>query len=128
MFCVPVLVFGGGEGIRSRFHVLQSQTRFRRYGGRRFPFLCFALPNSFSAVPTASALIFIICTHGHIFGGAEVVRSRFHVLRARTHLRLYRWHRVPYCFFCAPGHVFGSAKGVGSHFHVLRSQTRFRRF
>jgi hypothetical protein len=29
MFCAPVLVFGGTEGVESRFHILLSRTRFR---------------------------------------------------------------------------------------------------
>jgi hypothetical protein len=36
-FCVPGLVFDGTEGIKSRFQVLRSQTRFRWYGGCRVP-------------------------------------------------------------------------------------------
>jgi hypothetical protein len=31
MFCVPGLILGGNEGVGSRFHVLHSRTRFRRY-------------------------------------------------------------------------------------------------
>jgi hypothetical protein len=31
MFCAPGLVFGGTEGLESRFHVLLSRTRFRLY-------------------------------------------------------------------------------------------------
>jgi hypothetical protein len=38
MFCVPVLIFGGTKGVGSRFHVLRSRTRFRRYRRRRVPF------------------------------------------------------------------------------------------
>jgi hypothetical protein len=38
MFCALGLIFGCTEGVRSRFHVLRSQTRFRRYQGRRVPF------------------------------------------------------------------------------------------
>jgi ABC-type sulfate transport system permease subunit len=30
MFCAPELVFGGTEGVVSRFHVLRSRTHFRR--------------------------------------------------------------------------------------------------
>jgi hypothetical protein len=33
MFCVPGLIFGGSEGVRSSFHVLRSWTRFWRYRG-----------------------------------------------------------------------------------------------
>jgi hypothetical protein len=45
----------------SRFHVLRSGTRFRRYRGRRVPFSCLALPDSFSAVPRASAPVLMYC-------------------------------------------------------------------
>jgi hypothetical protein len=38
MFCAPGLVFGGTEGVRSRFRVLRARTRFRRYHGCRVPF------------------------------------------------------------------------------------------
>jgi hypothetical protein len=47
MFCAPGIVFGGIEGIGSCFHLLCSLTLFRRYRGRRVPFSCFALPDSF---------------------------------------------------------------------------------
>jgi hypothetical protein len=30
-FCARRLIFGGIEGVGSRFHVLHSQTRFRQY-------------------------------------------------------------------------------------------------
>jgi hypothetical protein len=50
MFCASGVVFGGTEGVGSRFHVLRARTHFRRYRGSRVPFSCFALPNSFWAV------------------------------------------------------------------------------
>jgi hypothetical protein len=147
MFCAPELVFGGTEGVRSLIHVLRSRTRFRRYRGRRVPFSCFACPDMFSALPRASGPIFKYCVLGLVFGGAESVGSRFHVLRCRTHFRRYRWRRVPFsCFalpdscsavpgtsgpvfmFCAPGYIFGGTEGVGSCFHVLLSRTHFRRY
>jgi hypothetical protein len=145
MYCAPRLVFGGTEGVRSYFHVLRSRTRFRRCRGRRVPFSCFALPDSFSAVRSASGPVFMFCAPGLIFDGAECVESRFHVLRSRTHFRRCRVRRVPFsCFarpdsfsaiprasgpvfmFCAPGLIFGGNEGVGSHFHILPSRTRFR--
>jgi hypothetical protein len=74
-------------------------------------------------------------------------RSRFHVLRPRTHFRLYRGRQIPFSYFalpdtfsavswasftvltfCAPGLVFGGSKCVGSRFHVLRDRARFRRY
>jgi hypothetical protein len=108
MFCAPELIFGGTDGIRSHFHFLRSRTRFRRCRGRRVPFSCFAGPNTFSKVPTASSLVFMFSTSGHVFGGAKGVGSRFQVLRSRTR--------------------FGSTEGVGSTFHVLRSRNHFRLF
>jgi hypothetical protein len=38
MFCAPGLVFGGTYGVGSRFFVLRSRTRFRRFRGCRVPF------------------------------------------------------------------------------------------
>jgi hypothetical protein len=105
MFCAPELIFDGTEGVRSRFHVLRSLTRFWRYRGRRDPFSCLAISDSFSAVPRASGPVFIFCAPGLVFGGVECVGSCFHILRARTR--------------------FDGTEGVRSHFHVLRSPTRF---
>jgi hypothetical protein len=45
MFCAPELIFGGTEGVGSRFHVLRSRTGFRRYRGRRVLFSSFARPD-----------------------------------------------------------------------------------
>jgi hypothetical protein len=101
MFCTPGLIFGGTEGIWSRFHVLQSRTRIRRYRGhrvpyrthfwlyrgRRVPFSCFSRPDSFSVVPRASGPVFMFCAPGLIFDGIEGVRSRFQVLRSQTYFR-----------------------------------------
>jgi hypothetical protein len=150
MFYAPELVFGGIEGIRSHFHALRDQTRyrlyrarrtgFRRFRGRLVPFSCFAHPNTFSAVPRASGPVFIFCAPGLVFSGAECVRSRFFVLCTRTRFRRSRGRRVPFsCFalaymllavlmascpdfmFCAPGFVFDGNKGVGFRFQILRS-------
>jgi hypothetical protein len=38
MYCAPGLIFGGTEGVESRFHVLRYQNHFRLYRGRRVPF------------------------------------------------------------------------------------------
>jgi hypothetical protein len=112
-------------GVGSRFHVLRSRTQFRRNRGRRFPFSCFARPDSFSAVPRVSDPILMFCTPGLVFGCTEGVRSRFHVLRARTGFRPYRGASGPVYMFCAFGLVFGGNKGVGSRFHILRARTCF---
>jgi hypothetical protein len=41
LFCAPVLLFGGTEGVGSIFHILRARTRLRRYRGCRVPFLRF---------------------------------------------------------------------------------------
>jgi hypothetical protein len=119
-FCASGLVFGGMEGVGSRFHILRSRTHFRRYGGCRVPFSyfalpgsfpavpralvpfsSFALPNSFSVVPRASGPVFKFCAPKLVFGGTEVVRSRCHILRDRTRFWRCRARLVPFsCFVC----------------------------
>jgi hypothetical protein len=147
MFCATGLIFGGTEGVASRIHVLRSRTSVRRYRGRRVHFSCFALPDSFSAVPRASGPIFMFCAFELFFGGIDGVRSFFHFLRSRTHFHRYRGRQVPFsCFarpdsflvvprasrlvfmFCAPELIFGGTEGVRSRFHVLSSQTSFWRY
>jgi hypothetical protein len=121
MFCAPCLVFSITEGLRSRFHVfrarnhfggtegvgtrshvLRALTRFRRYSGRQVPFSCFALPDSFSAVPSVLGHVFIFCVLGLILGGTEDVGSRFHVLRSRTRFLRCGVRRVPFSCFARP--------------------------
>jgi hypothetical protein len=144
MFSAPGVVFDGSVGVGSRFHVLRYRTRFRRYRGRRVPFSCFALPNTFSAVPRASRPIFMFSAPGVVFDGSVGVGSRFHVLRAQTRFQLYS--RVTFSFFarknsfsavarasgpvfmfCAPELVFGGTEGVGYLLQVLRARTCCRR-
>jgi hypothetical protein len=145
-FCAPGLIFAGTDGVGSRFHILRTRTHFRGYRGRRVPFSYFAWRDTFSTVLRASFAVFMFCALGLVFGGAEGVKCRFQVLRARTRFRRYRWRRVPFsCFklpvsfltvkwvsgpvfmFCAPILIFDGTEGVGSRFHVLRFWTRFRR-
>jgi hypothetical protein len=147
MFSAPGHVFGGTEGIGSRFHVLRTRTLFRRYRGSRVPFSFFALPDLISAAPRAFGPDFMFCAPGLIFGGTEVVGSRFHELRARTLFRRYLGRRVlfssvalpdtfsavpraagPFFMFCTPGLIFDGTEAVGSRFHVWRTRTRFRRY
>jgi hypothetical protein len=146
MFCAPGLIFGSTEGIGSLFHVLRSETRFRRYRVRRVPFSRFARPDSFFAVPNPSGPVFMVCASRLVFGDNVGVESYFHVLSAQTRFRRYRGCRVPYsCFalsdsfsmvpralgtffmFCAPGLIFDGNDGFGSRFHLLRFRTNFRR-
>jgi hypothetical protein len=146
-FCSPALVFDGTDDVDFHFHVLRALTRFRRYRRRRGPFSCFALPDMFSAVPSASGPVFMFCASGLVFGGSKGVGSCFHVLCTRTCFRWYRGRRLQFsCFalpdsfsavpcalgpvfiFCTPGLIFSGTEGVGSHFHVLHDRTRFRRY
>jgi hypothetical protein len=145
MFYAPGVVSRGTEGVGSHFH-LTPRARFRWHGGRRVPFSCFALPDSFSAMPSTSGHIFKFCAPELIFDGPEGDGYRFHVLRAGTSFRRYRGCLVLFsCFACpdsfsavprvsgsvfmfyAPGVISRGSEGVGSRFHVLHSWTHFRR-
>jgi hypothetical protein len=147
MFCEPGLVFVVTEGVESRFHVLHDRTHFQLYRGRRLPFSCFVLPNSFSMVPRTLGPVFLFCARGLILGSTEGVRSRFLVLSSWTCFRRCRVRRVTFlCFarldsfsaisratgpvflFCAPGLFLNDIEGVDSCFHVLHARTRFRRY
>jgi hypothetical protein len=102
MFCAPGLVFSGAECVGSRFHVVRSRTHFLRYRRRQFPFSCFVLLKSFSAVPRASDPVFKFCAPGLDFYDTEGVSSRFHVMRSETRLRRYRGRRFPFSYFAHP--------------------------
>jgi hypothetical protein len=147
MFCAPRLIFGSTKGVWSCFQVLRSRILFRRYRGCLVLFLCFTLLDSFSTVPRASGLIFLLCAPKPVLGGTEGIGSSFHVLHSRTHFRRYRGHRVqcscfalpdsfsavpsaagPVFMFCASELILGGTEGVGSHLHVLRSRTHSGRF
>jgi hypothetical protein len=95
-------VFGGTEQVGSIFHVWRAQTRFHWYRGRRVPFSCFTLPDSFSAVSRASLSVFMFFAPGHVFGDTEYVRSRFYIFRSRTFFWRYRGRRVPFSCFALP--------------------------
>jgi hypothetical protein len=122
-FCATRHIFGGTEGVCSRFHVLRARTHFRRYRGpqlmfscfatrthfrwyrgRRVLFQCLARPDSFPIVPQASGLILMFCSPGLVFDGTEGVGSHFHVLRSRNRFRRYRGRRVPFSYFALPYH------------------------
>jgi hypothetical protein len=108
VFYAPKLIFGGFEVDVSHFLILRARTRLRRFREHRDPFLCFMLPESFSAVPRASGTVFIFSL---LDSFSAVPRASGTVFR-----------------FYAPGHVFGVALCVGSRFHVLPARTRFRRY
>jgi hypothetical protein len=137
MFCNPGLVFGGTEGVRSRFHVLCSLTHFR-------PIFMFCASGLVFDGTEGVRSFFMFCTPLLVFADTEGVGSRLHVLRSQIHFRRYRGRHVPFFLFCAPGLafavpmvsgpvfkycalrlIFGGTEGVGSRFHVLRSRTHF---
>jgi hypothetical protein len=140
IFCAPELIFDCFGGVGSSFHVLSTRNYFRRNRGRRVPFSCFTLLDSFSAVPRASGQVFMFCAPELVFEDRGGVGSRFHILLSLTHFRWYRGPRVP--FLCFPlldsfsvvprasglVSIFCGSEGVGCSFHVLRSRTHFRRF
>jgi hypothetical protein len=132
LFCTPGLVFGGTEGVGSRFHVLCARTSFRWYRGCRISFSCFALPELIPTVPRVSGPVFMFCVPEIVSDGTKGVGSGFHILRSQTRFRHYRGRRDPFsCFvrpnsfptiprssgpvflLCAPELVFGSTEGVG---------------
>jgi hypothetical protein len=95
----------------------------------------FCAPEPFLGGSAGARLIFIFCSPEPVLGGTEGVRSRFNVLRSRTHFRWYRGRRVPlsclalpdsfsavprapslFFIFYAPGPVLGSIDGIWSCF------------
>jgi hypothetical protein len=105
MFCAPGLVFGSSEGVRSCFYVLRPWTRFRRFLGRRVPFSYFVLPDSFSAVPRASAPVFMFCAPELVSRCTEGVGSRFHVCTLDSFSAVRRASGSVF-IFCVPRLIF----------------------
>jgi hypothetical protein len=125
MFCAPGLIFGGTRGIGSCFHVLRARTHFRRYRGRRVSCSCIRIPDSFSAIPRASGLVFTFCAPGLIFGGIGGVGSCFLVLRAQTHFRWFQGLRVPYSCSAHPNSFSMVPRSSGPIF-IFSARTHFR--
>jgi hypothetical protein len=120
------LVFGGTVGVPSSFHVFRSRTHFRRCRVRRDPFSYFVLPDSFSAVPWASLPDFMFSAPRHVFSGTKGARTRFRRYQRRRVLFSCFAHpdsfspvqrtSVPIFLFCVPGLVFSSSEGVDTVF------------
>jgi hypothetical protein len=108
MFFTPGLIFGGTDGIGSRFH--------------------FLLPNSFSTIPRVSGPVFYVLRSRARFG---LKRGRWVPFSSFTLLVLF-WTvqraRGPVFMFCAIRIVWCRTKGGGFRFPVLRSLPRFRRY
>jgi hypothetical protein len=139
IFCGSGLVFGGSLGVGSRFHVLGSRTRFRRYRRRQVLFSCFTRPESFSAILRTSRPVFMFLR--------ARTRVPFKYFARPKSFRRYRGPHVPFSYFtrsdsfsavprasgpvfmlCSFRLIFGGTGGVGSSFHVLRPRTHFRRY
>jgi hypothetical protein len=116
MFCAPGIIFGGTEGVGSRFHVLRSRTCFRRYRGPRVLFSCIAFLNSFSAVPTASSPVFMFYAPQTHFLRYRGVGSRSHVLLSRTRFQRCRERLVMFSFFARPDSFFAVPRVSGPVF------------
>jgi hypothetical protein len=128
MFCAPGHVFGGAEYVGSRFHVLCAQTRYWRYRGRRLPFSCFALPDSFSVVMGDVSPVFMICATGAHFRQYRGRRFPFSCFALHDSFSAVPSASDPVFMFCTPGLVFGGTKGVGSRFYVLLFRTHFSKY
>jgi hypothetical protein len=126
MLCTPGLVFGGTGGVGCRFLVFCSRTHYLRCRGRRVPFSCFALPDSFLAVPRASRTIFIFCAPRLVFDGTGASGPSL-LFSAHSFSAVSR-ASGPFSMFFALGHILCGTEGVWSSFHVLRFRTRFRRY
>jgi hypothetical protein len=112
-FYAPGLILSGTDGVGSLFHVLRSRTHFRWYGGHRVPFSCFALPDSFSAIPRASGPFFMFCAPRLVFGDTRGVGSCLYVLRSRTHFQRYPGRPIPFSCFPLPDMFFGVLRASG---------------
>jgi hypothetical protein len=99
MFYAPRVIFGVTEGVGSHFYVLHTPTHFQRNRACQVLFACFALPDSFSTVPSVSGPIFMFCAPGLVFDGIEGVQSRFHVFRSLTYFWRCRECWVPFFMF-----------------------------
>jgi hypothetical protein len=94
MFCASVLIFSGTDDAQSSFHVLPPGLIFGGTKDIGVSFLCFAIPDSFWAVPRASGSVFIFCAFGLIFDSTDGARFSF--------------------MFCASGLIFDGIEGAGS--------------
>jgi hypothetical protein len=102
IFCGPGPLLGGTEVVGSNFHVLCSHTYLGRDRGRRVPFSCFVLHDSFSTVLRTLGPVCMFCAPGLVFDDTEDAGSRYHVLRSLTHFRRYRGCPVSFACFALP--------------------------
>jgi hypothetical protein len=132
MCCAFGLIFGGIEGVGSRFCVLRFLISCQWYRGRRLWFSCNALPDSFStvpflAMPRAPGPIFILSLLDP-FSAVPRAPSPVFILSLPNPFSAVPSVRGRVLIFCAPELIFGGTEGAGSRFHVLRSWTRLQRY
>jgi hypothetical protein len=139
MFFVLTLIFGDTKGAGSRFQASRSRARFRRYGWCWVSISCFALPDSFSAVPSASKpvscfqpcrvrrVLFICFVRPNSFSAVRGRQVLFSCFVRRNSFSAAPRVSAPIFMFCAPEIIFGGTECVVSRFHVMRAQTRFQR-
>jgi hypothetical protein len=123
MCCAPGPILGGTEGVGSTFHVLRFQTLFRRYHRRPVLFSCFALLDSFSAVPRAPGHFFMYCPQRLIWAEPRALGSPSYFALPDLFSTVTS---CPICMFCAPRPILCGTECVESQFHVLRGRTHFR--
>jgi hypothetical protein len=126
-FCAPGLIFGGTEGVVSRFQVLRVPSGFRRYRGCRVPFSCFGRSDPirryrgrWAPISCFARLDSFSVVLGTPLPFSCVARPDSSSAVARASCLIF--------MFCVPGLVFGSTECVVSRFHVLRSRTRVPRY
>jgi hypothetical protein len=119
MFCVPGHVFGGNEGAGCCFLILRSRVVSRGTEGVFVLFSCFSLPDSFSAVPRTTGLIFIFCAPGHVLRRKRGCRTSSSCFALPESFPTVPRASCPVFKFCAPGLVFNGITGVGFPFHVF---------
>jgi hypothetical protein len=116
MFYASGLFFGGTERIGSYFNVLRSRARFRRYGERRVSISCFAVPDSFSAVPRSSVPVLLALTNFRRYRGC---RDPFSYFALPDSFSAVPRASGPVFMFRAPELVFDSTEGAPGHILVF---------
>jgi hypothetical protein len=102
MFYAPGPILGVIKGVGSSFHVLLFRIHLGRHRARQVPFLCFALPDSFSAVSRILGPYIVFCALALVFDGIEGVGFRFNILRSLTRFGTYRGRLVSFASFALP--------------------------
>jgi hypothetical protein len=153
MFCTPVFIFYGTEGVESIFHFLRFQTRFRLYRRRWIQFFMFSSPGPTLVGTEGVESYFLVLRSQTVLGCTEGAVSRLHVLLSRTHFGQYWGRRVSFScygllfscfalpdsystiptmsspvFFLLPDSFSAVPRAPTCIFNVLRTRFYFRRY